>query len=268
MGIELGILTPVRLAWGANSLDMAAVDWNWETPSGRRAAHGVGKRTPFDSFPLGVELSITVNTVVMYDAKLEDALNLINSDPGAELTEVELIIGGRAIVGKLSGLSGKVDLENELQISWTVTGQSKEAGSGATLLTSGAVFIPDSIVFSNLGTDLKASVFNFNVSNAITPRRYMGGTRIPAVLAEGKQMVGFDFTLLEVPNVPADITADVLAKIAAAAVSISDTQGSSKTLTISFTGALPTNQSGSGNMEDVIEHGVNYEADAISFGVA
>jgi ABC-type antimicrobial peptide transport system permease subunit len=268
MGIELGMLTPIRLAWGENSLDFGAIDWNWELPLGRRAAHGVGKRTPFDSFPLGVELSMTVNTVVMYDAKLADALNLINSDPGEELTEVELIIAGRAIVGKLSGLSGKVDLENELQISWTVTGHSKEAGSGATLLTAGSVFIPDSIVFNNLGSDLKASVFNFNVSNAITPRRYMGGTRTPAVLAEGKQLVGFDFTLLEVPDVPADITADMLAKIAASAVSIADTQETEKTLTISFTGALPTNQTGSGNMEDIIEHGVNYEADAISFGVA
>jgi hypothetical protein len=268
MSSEQGILAAARIAWGENTVDMSAVDWNWSFASGRRAAHGAGKRTPFDSFPLGVDLSLTVNTLVMYDAKLEDALGLINSEAGAELTEVTLSLGTIAVMGKLSGLAGKVDLENELQIAWTVTGTSKEAGAGS-LLSAGAVFLPSTIVLTNLGTGLKLSTFNFNVGNAITPRRYMGGTRTPSVLAEGKQgPIGFDFSLLEVPDVPADITATDLAKIASATVAIEDSQTVPKTLTLTFAGVLPVDQTGSGNPDDIIEHGMKYEADTIGFGVA
>jgi hypothetical protein len=266
MSIDLGIVTPARLAWGEDTLDLAAIDWSWDFGSGIRRAHGAGKRTPFDSFAKGVDLTLTVNTICMYDANLADALDLINSEAGAELTEVTMSLGDIAVVGKMTGLSGKIDLENELQISYTVTGTSVDTGAGS-LVSTGAVFLPSTIVFTNLGTSLKASTFNFNVSNPTTARRYMGGARTPSALAEGKQDCGFDMTLLEIPTVPSDITA-ALTKIASATVAITDSQAVPKTLTLTLAGCFPSGGSGSGNAEDIVEHGIKYGAETIAFGVA
>lgn len=267
MSIDNGLNVPATLVAGATTLNMAATGGSWTIGSGRRPVHGVGKRGPFDSIPTNVTLNITVDAFVAYDASLADALNLINSADGAELTEVTLTIGTKEITGKLSALSLKIDVENELSMSITVEGKAADTGT-ATLLTSATAFSPNSIVFTNLGASVKASTFNLNITNGVFGRRYMGATRTPAVLPEGKQLVAFDMTMLEIPSVPADITAAALAKIAAPTVAISDTQAVPKVLTITFTNALPVEQSGNLNIEDILEHGIKYEAEAVSFGVA
>ncbi len=267
MSIDLGLITAATLVAGETTLNLAATGGSWTITSGRRAVHGVGQRGPFDSIPVNVTMSITVDAFVAYDADLATALNLINSADGAALTEVTLTIGTKEITGKISALSLKIDVENELQMTITVEGSAEDTGS-ATLLTEASAFSPNSIVFTGLGAEVKASTFNLSITNGVSPRRYMGATRTPAVLAEGKQLVAFDMTLLEIPSVPADITADALAKIAAPTVAISDTQAVAKVLTITFTNALPVEQSGSLNIEDILEHGIKYEAEAVSFGVA
>ena len=268
MTIALGQLTPVYLEWAAKALTLAATGASWTVSSGRRAAHGVGQRGPFDSIPVDLAMSITCDFFVNYHADLAAGLGLINSVDGAELTTCYLTIGTVKIQGKMSALSFKISNEEELSGSLTIQGIAKTAVEAPSLPTAAALFSPNTLALTNLHTSaaLQCSSLNISIANSVTGRRYMTASRLPAVLAEGKQTVAFDLTLLDVADLPADITAAALAKIAAPTIAVTDTQTEAKTLTFTFTNALAIEQTGTLGMEDILEHGIKYEAEAIAFG--
>jgi len=267
MAIALGQLTPVELGFGESAISLAATGGSWTVNSGRRAAHGVGLRVPFDSIETNCTMSMTVDFFVYYDADLATALGLINSEAATALTTCWLITGTTKISGKMSALSLKCSLEEELSGSITIEGDTLSTEAAPTAPTAGDLFDPSTIAFSNLGTAVKASTFDLSVTNAITPRRYMTAVRTPAALAEGKQVITFSMNMLEIPSVPSDITAAGIT-VAAPTVAITDTNDSAKTLTITFANALPTSQSGTLNVDDLLEHGIEYGAETVSFGVA
>ncbi len=202
-------------------------------------------------------------------ATFEDICDLINDTAGA-LTGFTAAIGTYTQTGcKATNLTLNAAVGEALKgsLSWMATAKGTGTDPGAP--ASVETFTCISLVAVGIGTTVNASTIDLTVANGVKAVHSMNatGSRLPVALAEGAQAVTFNIKLTDIPSIPADITG-ALAKIASVTMAFTSTGAAPKTLTITLTNCLPTEQSLTDSIDDILMHGINYSAESVDWAIA
>ncbi len=122
---------------------------------------------------------------------------------------------------------------------------------------------------SGLGA-LSVVSFSVGVDVGVSPIHTMNatGARVPVVLAEGDFTVKLNLKLAMAETIPANISAAVLAPIASATLVVRSIAAIARVLTITFINILPSATNRDLSPQELLYHGLDYEAQNISFTIA
>ncbi len=131
------------------------------------------------------------------------------------------------------------------------------------------VFDGINLTSSGLGA-LSVVSFSVGVDVGVSPIHTMNatGARVPVFLAEGDFAVKLNLKLAMAETIPANISAAVLAPIASATLAVRSTAAIARVLTITFTNILPSAINRDLSPKELLYHGLDYEAQNISFTIA
>lgn len=264
MAVTSGIVTPVSL----NAAVVAADSWEMKTASGVKEVFAIGQMPPVDTIPTLVipdgRVSFTPDATT-----LETVFDLIKDTAGV-LTAFTAICGTNSHTGcKASNLTINAALEDALKASLAWTALAKGTGVAPALPSGLHVFKCIKLVAVGLGTTFLASTIDINIPNGLKAIHSMNatGVRLPVYITEGSQSITFNAKLIDLPSVPADITAEALAKIATVTMAFETNETIPQVLTITMTNCTPSEQSISGSREDIVMHGISYTAESIGWAV-
>ncbi len=199
----------------------------------------------------------------------EGICDLITDTAGA-LDEFTAAIGTYTQTGcKATNLTLNAAVGEALKGSLSWMAAASGTGTDPGVPTSVETFTCISLVATAIGTTVHASTIDLTVANGVKAVHSMNatGSRLPAALVEGAQATTFNIKLTDIPSIPADITG-ALAKIASVTMAFTSTGAAPKTLTITLTNCLPTEQSLTDSIDDILMHGINYSAESVDWAIA
>ena len=203
-------------------------------------------------------------------------LGLINSTGMTELDTFTFAHDTKTILlCKAAGLHLDIALYEELKASLSFAGMDIGTGTAPAAPSSVYTFKGESIVLTGLGTDLDVGSIAIEVTQDLTEKHAMAGAvaitkkRNPRAIAEGYQHATLTIKTLAKSDVPADISADSLACIAAATIVLTDnTPVTPRTMTITMGLSLASGQDLSGEVTNLIDHGVKFTVAGLTAVVA
>jgi len=262
---EYGVVTGVQVKPAGTAIVVPATGGNLTIGSAVIPVHCVGQMAPFSSVSGPVSASGRVDFIFQKDGLYTLALE----NASHQLDTFDVTIGTYKITTcKMTNYTLNAAVDGVIKGSFAFAGLVFSTGnSNPSVPTAVTGFKSWTMTATNLGTFEAVSV-DLTIDNTVKPVHYMGKTspsRNPAYLAEGFQSVKFNAKLAALPTLPADITANALAAIAAPVFTFTDNAASPATATITFTNALASELSQELDVEDLVRYGVNYEAESVAF---
>jgi len=263
---EYGIVTAVEVKPAGSAIVVPATGGSITIGSAVIPVHCVGQMNPFSQVAGPVSASGRIDFVYQLDTLPTLA---IPDGTSKQLNTFDVTIGTYKITTcKMTNFTLNASMDDVVKGSFSFQGLVFSTGNtNPTKPTAVPGYKSWTLVASNLGT-FQAISIDLTIDNTVKPIHYMGASspaRNPQYLAEGFQSIKFNAKLASLPTLPADITADALAAIAAPTFVFTDSAAVANTLTITFTNALAEELSQDLDPEDLVRYGVNYSAEAVAF---
>ena len=264
-----GITTGTSIAiGGGGAIVIAAETPNLNVASAVRHALAAGQHKSLDSWPAEVTVGGSIPWIISDgDATILNVINPTGS-PLAMAT-MDIIMGTHKYTGcKAKSLRIDATFGENLKGNLGFEGSAITTDTNPGAATTNA-FKCTKLTVSGLGTWEPVS-WSVNVDLPIKPVHAMTstGARTPVVLTEGHQKITLNCKLTQEETVPADITAIALAQIATVTLAVEDTEGSPQSLTITLTNVTPAATNRDLSPEDLLFHGLDYEAETYVAAIA
>lgn len=277
MAEKYGIVCPVEVdpTGAANTIIIPATGGSITIGETVIPITSVGLMKPYGITPGMNNITGRVDFVVQGVA----LLNLALAATDTQYTVFDVTIGTYKVMGcKMSNLTLNATMDAVFKGSFSFSGLSFSVVVAPTLPTSLPGYKSWVLSSTNLGT-LHPDSVDITIDNTIKAVHIMGYdtggvggadhfSRNPKYLADGFQTIKFNAKLVDIPTVPSDITANALDKITPTLVFVDNgITPAINTMTITFTGAHPSELSQDLDPEDVLRYGLSYEANSVAFAV-
>jgi len=266
---EYGIVTAVEVdPTGADAIIIPATGGNLTIGSAVIPVHCDGAMPSFSDTSGIVNISGRIDFIVQG----MDLLNLAIAAQGAQYTTFDVTVGTYKIsTCKMTNLTLNASIDDIFKGSFSFVGLTWGTTTNPTLPTTVPGYQTWIMTTTNLGTFSAASV-DITIDNAIKAVHYMGvggdNDRLPQYLADGFQSIKFNAKLVNIPTVPADITANALSLTIDPTIVFVDNAAGTNTMTITFTNAAASDLSQDLDPEDLVRYGLTYECEDIAWAVA
>lgn len=252
----------------AGAIVLAATKATQNTPSAVSHARAAGQHKSLDSWPAEVAVNGSLDWIVSSgDQTVLDVINPTGSPEALE--ECEMIAATFKHTGckvnslKLDAVFGKPLMGS---LGWEGMAIGSDTNPGAPTTNA---FKCTKLTTTGLGSSWEPVQWIIDVALPVNPVHAMNatGSRLPVVLGEGFQGIKMNCKLTAVEDTPADITAVALAQIPTVTLALEDTEAAPQSLTVTLTKVTPADTNKDLSPEDILFHGLDYEAETIAFAI-